>query len=350
MMLTQKQIHKIREHLDKSQNPLFLFDNDPDGLCAFLLLQRDIGRGKGVPIKGPPELSKDYFRKVTELGADYVFILDRPLVSKEFFEEIEKINIPVVWIDHHEVQTGIPPFVDYYNPYDGKENFPTSYLCYQVSRKKEEDLWLAVVGCIADAFIPDFYKKFCERYPDLGIDSKNFLEIYYKSPVGKIGKIFSFGLKDKTSNVISMIKFLVKAKSPYDVLEESGKNYAMHRRFNEINKKITKLIEKVKEGKFAEKILFFKYSGDLSISSDLANELKYRFPDKIIIVAYIDEGKGKANISVRGENIKSIILKILKNFENSTGGGHENAVGVQIRKDDLGKFEEILRKEFDRKI
>ena len=44
-MLTKKQINEIREHLEKAQNPLFFFDNDPDGLCSFLLLQRYIGRG-----------------------------------------------------------------------------------------------------------------------------------------------------------------------------------------------------------------------------------------------------------------------------------------------------------------
>jgi single-stranded DNA-specific DHH superfamily exonuclease len=39
-MLNDKQIDEIREHLEKAQNPLFFFDNDDDGLCSFLLLQR----------------------------------------------------------------------------------------------------------------------------------------------------------------------------------------------------------------------------------------------------------------------------------------------------------------------
>ena len=84
-MLTKKQIDEIRQHLDKAQNPVFFFDNDPDGLCSFLLLQRYIERGKGVPIKSFPELTEDYFRKVNELNADYIFILDTPVVSQDFF-------------------------------------------------------------------------------------------------------------------------------------------------------------------------------------------------------------------------------------------------------------------------
>ena len=90
--------------MEKAQNPIFFFDNDPDGLCSFLLLQRYIGRGKGIAIKSFPEMTDEYFRRVMELNADYIFILDKPVVSKEFFEEVEKFNIPVVWIDHHNIE------------------------------------------------------------------------------------------------------------------------------------------------------------------------------------------------------------------------------------------------------
>ena len=51
MPLTKKQISEIREHLESAQNPFFLFDNDQDGLCSFLLLQKFLRRGKGFPVK-----------------------------------------------------------------------------------------------------------------------------------------------------------------------------------------------------------------------------------------------------------------------------------------------------------
>jgi len=52
----EKQVAEVREHLEKAQNPVFFFDNDPDGLCSFLLLQRYIGRGRGVVIKSFPQM------------------------------------------------------------------------------------------------------------------------------------------------------------------------------------------------------------------------------------------------------------------------------------------------------
>ena len=344
-MLTKKQILEIREHLEKAQNPIFFFDNDGDGLCSFLLLQRWLGRGKGIPIKSFPELTSNYFRKVKELNADYIFILDKAEISEGFFEEVEKVNIPVVWIDHHEInKEEIPEFVNYYNPVfnKSKTNEPVTALCYQITNKKE-DLWIAVVGCISDAFVPDFYSDFKKNYPDLVIESNDVLDIYYDSQIGKIGKILNCGLKDKTTNVISMLKFLMKVKTPYEVLEENSKNYTMHKRFEEINKKYQKLMEKARKiGKASEEFLFFQYAGDLSISSDLANGLRHEFPEKFIVVAYVTGVK--ANISVRGKGVKKLVLKAIKGLEGATGGGHEDAVGAKVKVKDLEKFSERLEK------
>ena len=77
------------------------------------------------------------------------------------------------------------------------------------------------------------------------------------------------------------------------------------------------------------------------MSSDISNGLKYLFPDKFIVVIYT---KGaKANVSGRGKNIRELILKAIYGLENSTGGGHENAVGAQIQKKDINDFEKRVR-------
>ena len=342
-MLTQKQVKEIKKHLDNAQNPLFLFDNDPDGLCSFLLLQRFIGRGKGIPIKSFPELITDYIRRINELNADYLFILDKPLVSKEFWEEVRKINIPVVWIDHHEIdKKNIPSFVNYYNPLfnKNKTNEPVTALCYQIVN--ENDLWIAVAGCISDKFVPDFYSEFKKTYPDLSFNSKDAFDILYKSQIGKIARIFGFGLKDRITNVINMLRFLMKVKTPYEVLEETGKNYSMHYRFNQIDKTYRKLLDKARAiGENSDKILFFQYAGNISMSSDLSNELSYLFPRKIIVVIYISGIK--ANVSVRGKKVRERVLSSIKDLEEATGGGHEDAVGARIRVKDIEIFKDNMK-------
>jgi single-stranded DNA-specific DHH superfamily exonuclease len=343
-MLTKKQILQIKEHLEKAQNPVFFFDNDPDGLCSFLLLRRYIGRGKGVAIRSFPEMNAEYFKKAVELNADYIFILDKPIVSSAFFEEVKNFNVPVVWIDHHDVQVKIPDFVYYYNTSLNrfKKNEPVTYLCYKITQKKE-DLWLAVAGCISDRYVPDFYHEFVKLYPDLAIKAKDAFDIFYKSQIGKIVKIFGFALKNRTSEVVKMIKFLTVVKSPYEVLEEGNKNREMHSRFKQIYQKYYKLLEKAKAVANENKVLFFQYAGDLSISADLSNELSYLFPKKIIVVAYITGIK--ANISVRGKKIRDTIIKIIKGIDGANGGGHEDAVGCQMRAEDLKRFKESVEQE-----
>lgn len=343
-MLTKKQIEEIREHLSRAQNPVFFFDDDPDGLCSFLILRRFIGRGKGVPIKSFPELDKSYLRRVNEFNSDYVFILDKPLVSSEFFEEARKINMPLVWIDHHLIEKNlIPDFVSYYNPLDNDPEcyIPTTELVYQ-STKRSEDMWLSVIGCISDMFLPNYYEDFQKNYPDLSIDSDDPHEIYYNSPVGRIVGMLGNGLKDRTTNVMKMINFLIEARGPYDILEENVKNATLHRRHKELSSKYDKLLQKAIEIEEEDsKIVFFKYGGDLSTSGSLANELSFRFPKKIIVVCYIKGGG--ANISMRGNNVRDIFQEAIKGIESANGGGHENAVGGQMSAKDLEKFKENLK-------
>ncbi len=342
-MLTKNQVSEIREHLDKAQNPVFFFDNDPDGLCSFLLLRRYLGRGRGVPIKSFPSMIEGYLKKVREFEADYIFILDKPVISEEFFRETEKINIPVVWIDHHLIDSkNLPSFVNYYNPLfnEIKTEEPVTALCFQISNRKE-DLWIACVGCLSDNFLLESYSTFEKEYPELTISFKNILDILYKSPLGKIARIFSYGLKDRTTNVNNMIKFLINAKSPIDILNECKENHSLHKRFKEISSKYEKLMSKaVLFGKKSDKIIFFKYGGSLSISGDLANELKYIYPNKIIVVVYV---KGmKVNISMRGKKVINIFLKAIEGIDGATGGGHEDAVGGQMSASELDKFRQNL--------
>ena len=80
----------------------------------------------------------------------------------------------------------------------------------------------------------------------------------------------------------------------------------------------------------------------MSISADLSNELCYLFPKKIVIVVYVSGIKG--NISARGEKVKDLILKAIEGIDGATGGGHENAVGAQVKIEDLEKFRENIEK------
>jgi len=349
-MLTKKQILEIREHLEKAQNPVFFYDNDADGLCSFLLLRKYIGRGYGVAIRSYPDLDASYIKKAEQLKADYLFVLDKPLTSNAFMEEADSMQLPLVWIDHHKISKSEISKIKnknfhFYNPTlnKGKENSsePASYLAYNIADRKE-DIWIALLGCIADHYKPDFADEFGKRYPEFwGKEIKEPFDVYYRTEIGRIALALNFGLKDSISHVVQLQNFLISCKSPNDVFVELEINKQFRDKYDEIRKKYTQLLKEAKESE-SGKVVSLIYGGDMSISADLSNELSYLYSEKYVLVAY---KKGNiTNISMRGKNVRAVLEKILKKIENATGGGHENAVGSRIRTEDLDKFQELLEK------
>ncbi len=355
-MLTNKEIGEIKAHLEKAQNPIFFYDNDADGLCAFLLFRRYLGRGYGVAIRSYPEMNAEYLKKVEQLKADYIFVLDKPLVSREFIEEADKMQIPIVWIDHHDMEikelkkefSGFKSFYMYNSALGKKkkeeQNEPTSYLAYKTTGRKE-DIWIALMGCVADHYLPDFASEFGERYPDFWTKEINGpFDIYYKTEIGRIAVGLNFGLKDSISHVVELQNFLISCKTPGDVFLELETNKSFRAKYNEIRKKYDALLKDAKISE-SQKLVYLIYGGDMSMSSDLSNELSYLYPDKFVLVAY---KKGTiTNISMRGDRINRKLETILKQIEHATGGGHKDAVGARIETKDLERFKEILEKEIE---
>jgi nanoRNase/pAp phosphatase (c-di-AMP/oligoRNAs hydrolase) len=77
------------------------------------------------------------------------------------------------------------------------------------------------------------------------------------------------------------------------------------------------------------------------MSADIANRLIYSYPDKLIVVAYLNGSR--VNLSLRGKGVRNYVLQLLKDFDNSKGGGHADAAGCQIDLDNLEDFVEKLK-------
>lgn len=341
-MLKQTELQEIRDHLELSQNPLFFYDNDVDGLCSFLILRRSIGRGRGVAIKSFPDLKEQYIRKVEELNPDAVFILDKAEVSREFIENVDQRGIPITWIDHHESKTDreVIEKTYYYNSMPEAE--PVTYLAQKVFNR-QEDLWLATIGCISDVYMPDFAEKFEKMHPELFDSKLSAFDALHATEVGKIAKMLNFGLMDTITNVVNLVKYLFKAKGIYSVLEENQNTKHFHKRSTQLNEFYNKQIKKA-ENLFDKNspVLFFTYSGETSMSADVANKLLYNHKDKLIVVAF--KRPEKANISIRGKDALKITKKAIEGIDGATGGGHEEATGAMVPIDDFEKFKENILK------
>jgi single-stranded DNA-specific DHH superfamily exonuclease len=340
-MLTKQKLQEVRDKLEASQNPLIFYDNDSDGLCSFLIIRRALDRGRGVAIKSFPDLKEQYTRKVDELNPDTIIILDKAELSPEFTNHAEEKGIPIIWIDHHETKTDKETIqkTSYYNSYPSAE--PTSYIAQKIFNRPQ-DIWISMIGCINDVYMPDFSEQFTDENPELLPKNIDAFTALQSTTIGKLARMLNFGLMDTTTNVISLTKYLIKAKTPYDILEENTKTLQFHKRVNQLEEFFQKQIQKA-ESHFKEDspVLFFAYSGNTSMSSQISNRLVFNHKDKLVIVAFLRPEK--ANISLRGKDALKITKAATKDILGATGGGHEEATGAMVPTSDFDTFKENIR-------
>lgn len=341
MTSKKEQLGKIRDELDSCKRPLYLFDDDPDGLCSFLLLYRYKKEGKGVVVKSSPKVGTEFMNKVEEYGPDKIFILDKPMLSQDFVDEAK---VPIVYVDHHEVQQ--LQNVVYFNPknYDDPENEGngcTTYWCHKVV---DNDMWITMIGCIADWYVPPFLDEFVKKYPDLLAKEYNQPEkILYETKIGELSRVFSMILKGKTTDVMKCIKILTRIKDPHEILDETTpQGKLIFKRYQYIISQYKELLSKIKVTD--DKIILFTYhDSHMSFTGDVSNELLYKYPKKIIIIAR--EKSGEMKCSIRSAEVEiSEILKTALVGINGYGGGHKHACGACIKVEDFEKFVEQFRK------
>ncbi|RME54543.1 hypothetical protein D6777_03515 [Candidatus Woesearchaeota archaeon] len=338
-MITNKEIEEIRKYLDKAENPLFFYDDDPDGLSSYLLLKTLNDKGKGLPIKSSPKLDELYIRKIKEYSPDYVFVLDKPIITQEF---VNKVNTKIIWIDHHPVVkiNG----VKYYNPRkeNPNDNRPTSYWCYKIANDK---LWVAMCGIVGDWYVPEFLNEFIKLYPGLAKKSNDAAKLLFETKLGTLVKVFAFVLKGKVSDVKRNVAILSKIKSPYEILEQTTpKGKFIYRYYEKINKTFEKMLHEAKKHATKSKILVYTYpSSKHSLTGILSNQLLYTYPNKVIIIGRVKDDKVLMSIRSKKHNVLKILETALKSVDGY-GGGHDHACGAGVNKEDFETFVEEFKK------
>ena len=352
MGLTAAEYKTIRDELQASERPFFLFHDDPDGMVSFLLLKRFIDKGRGMMVKAQPNVDERFLAAVKVAEPDTIFVVDVAIMQQSFVDTVKKeFGVKnIVWIDHH--QPAKLHGVKYFNPMNHAppKNPPASYLCYKtVEETRKEDFWLAMVGIISDWHMPEFADEFMKEYPHLLPKKMTAEEALFTTPIGKLGRIFSFMLKGPTSEAHACIRALEKVADPMDILEKRTKEGKfIYHQFKGINSDYEKLLEAAKKSadkSTDKKFLIFTYKGQQSFSGDLANELLFLYPDKILVIGR--ERSERYMLSFRARNVPVLpaLQKALVGIDGY-GGGHANASGGSVAKKDFEKFIEQFKGEF----
>jgi len=344
-MLKPSQVKKLKEQIDGCKRPLIFYDGDCDGLTSFLQLYRYKGEGRGVVLKTKPQLTKEYLRKVEEFEPDSIFIFDVAIVDQDF---IDGVKVPIYWFDHHGPYERTGKHLHYINPLHWNE---TTSPCVMIHQICNQDMWISAVGAIADYQFPYYLDEFIKKYPKLISKKKykNPFDIRFNTPFGKLIKIFSFNLKGTTSNALRSIKVMSRIKTPEEILDQtSPQGKFLYKKYEKLNKEY-ELLKKsaLKSYKKDDAFFIHKYTEDqTSFTKDLADDLMYNHPDKVIVLAR--QRQGYMVMSMRttdqGPEIKDAVEKALVGIDGA-GGGHAHACGAKVAKVDFERFISKLREE-----
>ena len=336
--LNGKQILKIFVIIQT--RPLFFFDDDPDGTCAFLQLYKYKGDGKGVIVKAGSKLTEEFARKVDEYSADLVIVLDIPIVDQDF---LDRVSTKVLWLDHH------PPRerkrVTYYNPrlHDDADNRPTSYWTYQIAKK---DIWLAMTGCVADwQLLDDIKKEFIKKYPDLMDKSiKKSDDALFETKVGELAAIIAFSIKGSARDAMKYVKVFTRINDPYELLEnKTPQANFVYKRYKKYDDEYQEVLKDAKPGK--DELFILTYSeSKTAMTKELSNVLLHRYPKKFIIVGRERNDEIKLSLRSTNKKVKPVLDKALVGVEGY-GGGHDYACGANIKTKDFDKFIKAVKKE-----
>jgi single-stranded DNA-specific DHH superfamily exonuclease len=344
-MLSEKEVAQLKDAVAHAKHPFVFFHDDPDGLASFLLLYRTMQEGRGFCLKAFPQVTVEYASKPEEYGADVIFVLDIAMVDQEF---IDAVHQPIFWVDHHAPQQR--ERVKYYNPrVTTGENVCTPVLCWQVmGEQRPQDLWIATTGAIGDWYFPAFAKEFQKQRPDILPPTANTVqEAMFNSPLGTLIKVFSFNLKGPTSEVNKSIKILTRIDNPDEILKQTTpRGRLIWKKYASINKTYEEMLGAIVKTASKDRILVYTYTDDkLSLTKDLSNELLYKFPDKLIVLGREKEGEVRCSLRCSPQwNIAEALPKALVGIQGY-GGGHEQACGAGIQKEDFPQFIENLRRE-----
>ena len=206
-----------------------------------------------------------------------------------------------------------------------------------------------MAGIVSDWHMPEFADEFRKLYPDLLPKPMTAEEALFTTPLGKLGRIFSFMLKGPTSESMACIRALEKVTSPYDILNRLTKEGRfIYNKFKQINNDYEKLLAAAKtaaDRSSDKKFLIFTYKSKQSFSGDLANELLFLYPDRILVVGRERQDYHMLSFRARNVPVLPALKKALVGIDGY-GGGHEQASGGSVNKNDFEKFIEQFKGEF----
>jgi single-stranded DNA-specific DHH superfamily exonuclease len=340
MGIPQEQLDDFRQRVLASKRPLFFYDDDADGLCSYLLcFHAREGQALGIRVHSSAALTADYARKIEENQPDLVVVLDKPYIEQQF---LEQVNVPLLWLDHHEAQKKLPANVTYYNPRvgDDADNRSTTYWVWK-ALGRPQDLWIAAVGNISDWQITSVAEEFWKQHPEILSPVGSAPEALFsdKHKFGTLARIVQFNLKGDSAEVRTAIKILSRIESPNELLEHtSPRAKLLFKRYQNVERQYQKMLQEARRSAGAGRLLHHVYGHlETSLLSEVSNQLIYEYPEKIVFIAR--EHNGEIKLSIRSATVP-VVEAVRSALDGLRGnaGGHTHACGGNLKAEDFPVF------------
>jgi single-stranded DNA-specific DHH superfamily exonuclease len=326
---------QARDAIEKASNPIIFFDDDADGIASFLLLQRVLGDTLYAPVKKRPNLGTTLSSLATQLGADLKIVLDVAVLDDVFLRTPPQ----TVWIDHHDEQD--PRGAIYLNG-----SVPTSILVYELMGGPK---WIAAAGAVGDYHIPSFIDEVREEHPELVPPFERVEDLLFSSPLGELALIFETCVKGTVRDARRKLDVLRRIREPEELLEATTTEGIIIRRAYERDREEYRrfLTEAIEQAQGSEALFVYRYAhSGHTFTAQLSNELAYKLPDHVIIVAAEYAGAYRLSIRSQSRELPELLARSLKGIEGS-GGGHPHACGANVRSEDFERFIKNLKRELD---
>jgi single-stranded-DNA-specific exonuclease len=363
-----KTVSRIKKAISRHEKIMIFSDYDVDGITSCAILE-DVLKGCGADVSHyiPHRIKEGYGLSLNAVSiarkqnAGLFIALDCGIKSLKEVEALNKHDIDVIIVDHHQPENDVlPKAYAIVNPKQSECSYGFKGLaavglvykliCALDERNKNKYLDLVCLGTIADVMpLVDENRVIVK----MGLDSIN-----KTSNLGIRALIEASGLKDKEINPGSVSFILaprINASGRVDTAETSlslllsnnldeAKELAGH--LNTHNR----LRQKIEEGvlkdalSLAEKIHFkdshvivlFKEDWHVGVLGIVASKIAEKFFRPTIIISFKDGmGKGSGR-SIPGFHLFEALISCSKHLKDF--GGHSHAVGLSIDRNRIDAF------------
>ena len=342
-------------NLTRKDRIAILHDKDPDGICAGVIIAKQVQRMRGKKIEmrlhAPgsaysltPQLVTRMRRQhinvfiITDISADHEPMLVRKVAR----------FARVILIDHHKLYTKfkeknilvLKPQLLYKNV--KPSTYAASKFAYDLGNRLVDlrDLdWLAATGSIADIATKPWKRWLGGVFRRHKMMMKKDL---FKTKMGQVATVINSALVYNKDNVPRVFASVFAAKKPLVVLRSPLRRYhvAIER---ELRKWVGLLDAKADKHPEYELIVYYiepKYH----IKSTLSTILSLKYPSTTLVL--LGPEAGMMTVSARRHDSKVPMNELLecavKGLRGASAGGHIPAAGGRFRKADLVRFRSQL--------